>query len=384
MKPLINRKDFPATQNSTYLNAASVALMHQGAANAVIEWQIDLRDYGTLHFDELAEEKIYDDLRLMAARLFHVQPEDIAVGSSATELLASLAWAVDVNPGSNIVSTEVVFPSTIYPWTRVARGSGSEIRLAKGKDGYVQPADVIKLIDDQTKVVCISHVEFGTGQRYDLKKFADAAHAVNALLIADATQSAGMLPIDVQDSGVDVLVCAAYKWLCGPFGVAVMYIAPELQSELYPGLLGWRSHADMWDLRANRLRLPDTAKRFEFSTLAYGSVIGLTQSIKYLLQVGIENIFAYTTDLAGMLIEGLSERGIEIMSPQADDERTAIVAARFPGKGSAEVAGYLNANNVVVSQRGEYVRFSPHLYNEPDDISKTLELIDSMEINFEA
>ena len=384
MKPLINRKDFPATQNSTYLNAASVALMHQGAANAVIEWQIDLRDYGTLHFDELAEEKIYDDLRLMAARLFHVQPEDIAVGSSATELLASLAWAVDVNPGSNIVSTEVVFPSTIYPWTRVVKDSRSEIRLAKGKDGYIQPDDVIALIDDQTKVVCLSHVEFGSGQRYDLKKFADAAHAVNALLIADATQSAGMLPIDVQDSGVDVLVCAAYKWLCGPFGVAVMYIAPELQSELYPGLLGWRSHADMWDLRANRLRLPDTAKRFEFSTLAYGSVIGLTQSIQYLLQVGIENIFAYTTDLASMLIKGLSERGIEIMSPQADDERTAIVAARFPGKGSAEVAGYLNANNVVVSQRGEYVRFSPHLYNEPEDISKTLELIDSMEINFEA
>ena len=126
MKPLINRKDFPATQNSTYLNAASVALMHQGAANAVIEWQIDLRDYGTLHFDELAEEKIYDDLRLMAARLFHVQPEDIAVGSSATELLASLAWAVDVNPGSNIVSTEVVFPSTIYPWTRVVKTPGAK------------------------------------------------------------------------------------------------------------------------------------------------------------------------------------------------------------------------------------------------------------------
>ena len=378
MKALIDRKDFPASHNSTYLNAASVALMLQGAADAVIEWQKDLRDYGTLHFDELAEEKIYEDLRRVAARLFNVQADDIAVGSSATELLASLAWAVDLDPGSNIVSTDVVFPSTIYPWTRVARRSGSEIRLAKGKDGYIRPADVIELIDDQTKVVCISHVEFRTGQRYALKKFADAAHAVNALLIVDATQSAGMLPIDARASSVDALISAAYKWLCGPFGVAVMYITPDLQKKLYPGLLGWRSHKDIWDLRANRLSLPNTAKRFEFSTMAYGSALGLAQSIDYLLQVGIENIFAYTTDLADMLIKGLSERGVEIMSPESDDERTAIVTARFPGKDSAEVTGYLNANHVVVSQRGAYVRFSPHLYNQAADIAKALEVIDQI------
>lgn len=383
MKPLIDRKDFPASHNSTYLNAASVALMLQVAADAVIEWQIDLRDYGTLHFDEVAEEKVYDDLRLVTARLFNAKAEDIAVGSSATELLASLAWAVDLSPGSNIVSTEVVFPSTIYPWTRVARGSGSEIRLAKGKDGYVQPADVLELIDDQTKVVCISHVEFGTGQRYALKKFADAAHAVDALLIVDATQSAGMIPIDIQASRVDVLVSAAYKWLCGPFGVAVMYLAPKLQSELTPGLLGWRSHEDIWDLRGDRLSLPNTAKRFEFSTMAYGSAVGLTQSIDYLLRVGIENIFAYTTELAEMLIRGFNERGIENMSPESDDERTAIVATRFPGKDSAEVTAYLNANQVVVSHRGEFVRFSPHLYNNSEDIEKTLELVDQMKNKFE-
>ena len=383
MKPLIDGNDFPASRNSTYLNAASVALMLQVAADAVIEWQKDLRDYGTIHFDELAEEKIYDDLRRVAARLFHVQDEDIAVGTSATELLASLAWAVDLEPGGNIVSTEVVFPSTIYPWARVARRSGSEIRLAKGKDGYVRPTDVIGLIDDQTKVVAISHVEFGTGQRYALEKFADAAHAVGALFIVDATQSAGMLPIDAQAAGVDVLVSAAYKWLCGPFGVAVMYLAPILQKELYPGLVGWRSHEDIWDLRGDRLSLPETAKRFEFSTMAYGCAVGLTQSIEYLLQVGIENIFKYTTALASMLIEGLSDRGVEIMSPISGDEKTAIVAVKFPGKDSAEVASYLTKNQVVVSQRGEFVRFSPHLYNDSEDIEKTLELVDQMKNKFE-
>jgi selenocysteine lyase/cysteine desulfurase len=187
-----------------------------------------------------------------------------------------------------------------------------------------------------------------------------------------------MLPIDAKTSNVDVLITAAYKWLCGPFGVAVMYVAPHLYKRLDPGLVGWRSHQDMWDHQADRLELPETAQRFEFSTMTYGCAIGLTKSIEYLLQVGISPIFTYTRNLADMLRKGLEQRGIEIISPDNDQERTAILATKFPNKDSAQVVQYLNSHKVVVSKRGEFVRFSPHLYNEPIDIQKTLELIDKI------
>jgi cysteine desulfurase/selenocysteine lyase len=381
MDILVDPKDFPASDKCIYLNTANVCLMYQGAEKAVVEWQNDLSENGSINFDEIAEANVFDGLHRAAARLFNACPEDIAAGSSATELISSLAWAVAPGSGTNVVSTDIVFPSTLYPWLRVARHTNCEIRLAKSQNSYADPDDVIKLIDDRTAVVCVSHVEYSGGQRYDLQKLADVAHAHDALLVVDATQSAGAIPIDAQACGFDALVTGGYKWLCGPFGAAAMYLAPHLQDQLDPGLTGFRSHKDMWDLQANRVDFPATAQRFEYSTMAYGCAIGLARSIEYIVDVGVERIFSYNKYLADLLIDGLQERGIEIISPRSEAERTSIVAARFPGKDPADVARKLKATQVMVSARKDFVRFSPHLYNLSTDIHNTLDKIDDLEEN---
>ena len=136
LTPIVAPDDFPASRKSVYLNTASVCLMYSGAERAVVEWMHDLAENGTIHFDEAAEERAFATLHASAARLFSCRPEEIAVGSSATELLASLAWAVAPTAGSNIVSTGLEFPSTIYPWARVARHTGAEVRLADMKGDY--------------------------------------------------------------------------------------------------------------------------------------------------------------------------------------------------------------------------------------------------------
>jgi selenocysteine lyase/cysteine desulfurase len=378
MEPVADPRDFPAAGKCAYLNAANVALMYRGAAEAVMEWQKDLAENGSVNFDEAAEASVFVSLHSAAARLFSVQPGDIAAGSSATELLGSLAWAVAPGSGANVVGTDVVFPSTLYPWFRVARHTGCEVRMARGRDGCIDPDEVIRLMDERTAVVCLSHVEYGTGQRYDLRKMADAAHGCGALLVVDATQSAGAVPIDAAASGVDALVTGGYKWLCGPFGAAVMYLAPHLQKELDPGLVGFRSHRDMWDLQADRLELPQTAQRFEYSTMAYGCALGLARSVGYLADVGVERVFSYNRYLAGLLIDGLEELGGEIISPRDDPERSSIVAARFPGKDPVELVRKLEAAGVMVSCRKDFIRFSPHLYNRPADIQVTLDSIEEI------
>ena len=376
MDALVAPNDFPTSRTSAYLNAASVALMYRGAERAAIDWQEEVARNGTINFDEAAEESVFEDLHRAGARLFNAKPDDIAVGASATELLCSLAWAVAPGRETNVVSTGVEFPSTLYPWARVARQTNCEIRLAAGQNGYVHPDDLLGLIDDRTAVVSLCHVEYGNGQKYDLGQLGEVAHAHDALLVVDATQSAGAIPIDVTAWRVDALVSAGYKWLCGPFGAAVLYLTPFLQRELDPGLVGFRSHMNMWDLEADRLEFPDTARRFEFSTMSYGCALGLARSIEYLLRVGVERIAAHNLYLADLLREGLAERGAEIVSPQADAERTSITTARFPGKESSAIARHLNAARVVVSPRGNFVRFSPHLYNQPEDIRRALEELD--------
>jgi selenocysteine lyase/cysteine desulfurase len=378
MGQLVDPDDFPGAKQAAYLDAANIALMYQGAQRAIVDWQRDVADNGSLALPETVEGNALDDLHRAAAKLFNAKPEDIAVGSSVTELLGSLAWAVAPGAGSNVVGTAPSFPSTVNPWQRVAAHTGCEIRLAEG-EGDIVPLDaVLELIDDDTSVVCISHVEYGRGQRFDLSSLAATARQHGALFVVDATQSAGAVPIDVQPDAIDVVLSSGYKWLCGPFGAAVMYLAPHLQADLEPGLVGFRSHEDIWDLRTDGLDYARSARRFECSTMAYGCAIGLARSIEFLVEVGVDRIYEHDIELSDMLIEGLRDRGLEITSPLADAERSAIVTARKPGVDSGETADRLRAARVVASSRGDSLRFSPHLYTVEEDIDRTLACLDGI------
>ena len=376
IEPLAGREHFPAVAKSTYLNAASIALMNKEASEAAIDWQKDLAQNGTLSFDEAAEQNVFENLHAVFAGLIGARPDDIAVGSSFTELVSSLAWAMMPGRQENIVGVDVVFPSTIYPWLRLSQTTGCEIRLLETTDYYADQEALIELIDDDTAVVAISHVEFGSGQRYDLRRLSEAAHSHGALLVVDATQSVGAIPIDVSDEGIDILVAAGYKWLCGPFGAAVMYIAPHLQTRFVPGLAGFRSNKDMWDLKADRIEYRDDAGRFEYGTMAYGCALGLARAVEFLLGIGPEAIFEHDMKLRERLASGLKLQGARLLGPSGQKESSPIVSARFPGFSSRALVNFLKEHGVIVSPRADFVRFSPHLYNCSNDIDLALEILD--------
>jgi len=364
--------DFPLTEEWSYLNAANVALMPMSAAKVMTDWQTDVALNGSNNFNDHAEDTAFDGLRDQGAKLFGCRPEDIAGGSSCTELLSSLAWAVMPKEHENVVSTDIVFPSTIYPFTRVSHHTGCEIRLAPGHNGYASFDEIVKNIDRNTSIVSISHVEYTGGQVYDLAALAEVAHADGALLIVDATQSAGAIPIDAPDSGADAIVAGGYKWLCGPFGAAVMYLAPHLQNTLDPGFVGFRSHNNMWDLSPDRLEYPDTAKRFESSTMAFGCIKGLEKSIKYLTDIGIARIYDHNIALADRLIEGLNDLDVEVVSPMTPSERTSIVTCRIEGFNPREIVDSLKERNIVAHKRQDFLRFSPHVYNTDRDVDRAI------------
>ena len=371
----INPEDFPAAKKSTYLNTASVALMYAGCQRAIDQWNTDLAENGTINFNEHAEQTVFDSLHQAFAALVSAKPTDIAVASSATEQLASLAWAIMPPKGSKILSSDIVFPTTVYPFSRVARHTGAVIEFVEGENGYLDPEKLLDSIDHETSVVCLSHVEFGSGQRYDIKTFADTCHQYGALLIVDATQSAGAVPINAPESGADAIICGGYKWLCGPFGVSVMYVAPDLQSSLDPGLIGFRSNKDIWKLDLESQDYPDTAHRFEFSTMAYGCAKGLAESVNYLNRLGVDNIFEHNLQLTDRIIASLDEVGVEIFSPGNQPERTSIVSARCPDIDSKMIVQSLNKENIIISPRRDFFRFSPHLYNTAEDIDIAIDAI---------
>ena len=378
MNSITAEKDFPSAKNFVYLNAANVALMYSGAEKCIQDWFKDVALNGSNNFNEDAEQNVFEVLHLAAARLINTSSENISAGSSATELLSSLAWAVSPTKDQNVVSTRIVFPSTVYPWQRVANSTGCEVRLANENNNFVNVDDIIDLIDQDTKVVCVSHVEFSNGQAFDLDLLSQAAHEHDALFVVDATQSAGAIPIDVKKTPIDVLVAGAYKWLCGPFGAAFMYITSELLDKLEPGLVGFRSHENMWDLNASRLEYSKDAKKFEFSTMAFGCAIGLARSIDYLNTIGVKNIFDYNMQLCDILIEGLQSRNAVINSPLDKKNGSSIITAYFDGVDTETIIKSLKAAQIFVSNRAGSIRFSPHLYNNDIDIETTLTELDNI------
>ena len=365
----------------TNLSFANVATTSPAAHNASLSWSDALARGGAAEFDGEAEKNGMLPLRHATARLISCEIEDVCVGSSATELLCSIAWAVWPEKGSNVVSTRSSFPSTVYPWSRVAEASGAEIRLAEHDSNlYTNPKDILELIDESTSVVTLSHVEFSNGQRYDIEKFAKAAHDVGAILVIDATQSMGMFPIDAPSCGADVIVSSGYKWLRGTYGAAVGYISPSIRSNLNPGLVGFRSHADIWDLRADRMDLPDDASKFEYTTIHFGAALGLAAAVEEICDIGIEEVWRYDLILAESVVNGANNLGLGVVSPMSAEERSAIVSLRLPDGVSSEVVAkrLQDEYSILVTSRSGFLRVSPHIDNSIEQVNSLISALEEI------
>ena len=365
----------------TNLSYANVATTSPAAHRIATEWADSLARGGAAEFDAEAEKNGMLPLRSAAASLLSCEIEDVCCGSSATGLLCSIAWAVMPKDRQNVVSTRASFPSTVYPWSRVSEETGAEIRLAQYDENYyTDPDEIISLIDENTAVVTVSHVEYANGQRYDLAVLADAAHAVGAMLVVDATQSMGMVPIDANASGADVIVASGYKWLRGSYGAAVGFISQRVRAKLNPGLIGFRSHKDIWDMKSDRLTLPDDASRFEFTTLHFGVSQGLAASIQELVSIGAEEVWEHDMRLADAIIDAALTRGLRISSPTNERERSAIVSI-FPPQGSdcSEIVRRLQDEyGILVTNRSGMVRVSPHIDNSIEQIEFLFEALDEI------
>lgn len=378
----VDLDDFPTARKVTYLNSASISLMPRPAVEAMIEFQRKIAGGGTIGFDEEAETQALEDARNEAALLLGSHRDEIAILSSATEGLCSVAGSLDIPEGANVVSTDADFPSVVYPWMRPGKGTHVEVRLAKNRDGVVSEHDLEKLVDDHTFAISISHVEYGTGQRFDLRWLSEVAHSHGSLLVLDATQSAGLVPIDVGRDSVDALVAGGYKGLLGPFGAAIFYLKRDLAKKASPLLVGWRSTRVPYALDATKLDFADGAKKFEASTMNYAASIGLAESMRYLRVVGYSAVTEHVTSLAGELdraVKGskrLSEA--KILTPSNLNSRANIISLRFKEANQDAIVAELGRRNVIVSQRFNGVRFSFHVYNTEGDVSTAVKALEAL------
>lgn len=369
---------FPVTRGYAYLNHAAV-----GPAPASVAWAVSqafeaLSLSGSLEMDG---RQPATEARQRVAQLLNVAPETIAFTKNVSDSFTIIAQGLDWRAGDNIVTAEGEFPANVYPWLNLAE-QGVETRFAPIVAGRLPLEEIAARIDERTRLVSISAVEFGSGIRNDVAEVARLAHAAGALCAVDGIQALGALRLDATAAELDFVSSGSAKWLLSPAHVGFLYVRPTVLPLLRVAQRGWRSVTEPFDFFNYTQPMRADAGRLEGGSVNWLALVALDAALALLDAAGAEQIEQRALALAARVRAGLAARGYEITSPDAAAERSAIVTCRWPGShtdAAAEVVAQLaSETQTVISARNGLMRVSPHFYNTEDDIQRLLDSLDQL------
>jgi selenocysteine lyase/cysteine desulfurase len=383
------RNDFPALNKTVFLASAGVGPLPRSSLVAMQKYEKGAR----IDFSEKVwKEDPWAEVRELAAKLIHASPEEVVLTNSTSAGINLLAGALDWKKGENIVLNDLEYPANVFPWLYQADRHGLEVRMVRSHNGTIPRDALIKAIDKRTRVLAVSHVEFGTGYRNDVAVLAEAVHKLGGLICVDAIQSLGVLKVDVKDLGIDVLATGGYKWLCGPLGTGFAYIREGLMEKLLPPIANyanlpnsdeeivWNALVAGTNYPTEHAPLAKNGKRFEAEGLSATLFTGLAASLRYFLDMGDEAIEAKITELVSYCIDESQQAGIDLLSPTAPEERAGIVTLRVPFDLSqpAEVGKLekkLREAKINAHPRSGGLRLSIHFFNTPQDIDRVTSFV---------
>lgn len=363
-------EEFPVTRECAYMNhAGSGPLPRRG-----VERMASLADLVSRSGDRrwLERNTEMDRVRGLAARLLGARhPHEIAFVENTSSALSLVAGGIDWKAGDTIVSAALEFPSNVYPWMQLAE-RGVELRQVPERDGRIDPDELLAALDERTRMVALSWVQYGSGFRSDLARLGAACRERGILFVVDAIQGLGALPIDVERECVDVCAASSHKWLLGPEGIGLLYVSDRVIEQVRPIRSGWRSMRKMFDWTDMELSFAEGARRFESGTLnAYG-IVALGGSLEIFLEIGAAALEQRVLALAGRAATGLADLGFQVISSRRPGETSGIVAAVHPRHAAGELVKYLAKKDVVAAARMGRFRVSAHFYNSFDEIDRML------------
>lgn len=365
---------FPVTERVTYLNHAAVSAPPIPTINAIQSQLADVSQNGSVNFRKWLAVK--ENARLLLAGMLGGRREQVAFVRNTSDGLSTVANGLDWKPGDNLVTFRNEFPSNLYPWLRLRDTLGVEVRLCEEREGRVDVDGLIGLIDERTRLVAISQVQYASGFRADLERIGRAARARDALLVVDVIQALGVIPLDVESELVDVAAAACHKWLLTPEGVGLLYLSDRARDRIQPTLVGWTSVPDPDDYGNFEQGWNTGTLAWETGTAPVSLIHGLEASLKLLLEVGISRIESHLETLTEHLCERMKATDYEVVSSRQPGEKSQIVCIRHTGGLTAmDLYVHLKERNIITAPRVNRLRISPHLYNtleEMDELVKQL------------
>jgi cysteine desulfurase/selenocysteine lyase len=387
------RHHFPGLQGKTFLDAACVGLAPVEAKLA-IEGFLD-RSVSCSDRDASAHHIALDEMRGTAvregARLLDAEPDEIALVESTTHGLNVIASAIPFAPHENVVICDLEFLQVAIPWLKLAeRGALGEVRLVRNRDGAVPVEAFAEHVDDNTRAVVVSSVQWTNGYAVDLFGLAELCRAHGALLVVDAIQQLGATALSVRDTPADIVVAGGHKWLNAPFGCGLLYVRrstlPELRMPSW-GYLGLDAPEGGWGRyfatrNTTPVRIydfPTTAKSLEINgTANYPGAVGLGASLELVNGLGIGAIQEHVVSLTDRLHEELPALGVRVVTRPEPEVRSGITTFEVSDRESENEA-FVQAlldERVYVAMRYTSgvggIRISTHFFNDHADLDRLL------------
>jgi selenocysteine lyase/cysteine desulfurase len=356
------RHRFPIFERLVYVNSCSQGALSDAVRDSYADYLRDWEEKGA-PWEYWVERS--EAARAAFAGLVNAEPDEVAVTTSLSAGVSALASGLRFARRSKIVTTELEFPTVGQIWhAQESRGA----RVA-----HAHPSEFDRVVDDDTAVVSITHVSYRTGEMIDAKAVAALAHERGALVLLDAYQSAGSIPIDVKELGVDFLAAGTVKYLLGSAGLGFFYCRRELWDRAWPTATGWFADQDIFQMDIHDYSPSPTARRFQSGTPPIPSIYAGIAGIELIQEIGIEETREHVLHLNAHLIAGIDELGGKVVTPHERERHGALICVKSTDVD--ELVTALGRWGIVTSERDGNVRISPHAYNSLEDIDLVLEAL---------
>jgi kynureninase len=361
------RHRFPIFERLVYINSCSQGALSDRVRAAYEAYLHDWDEKGAPweYWVERGEAA-----RAAFAELVNAHPDEVAVTTSLSAGVSALASGLRYARRSKIVLTDLEFPTVGQIWHAQTSRGARIVHVPPAADGTIPVDRFAAAIDDDTLLVSLTHVSYRTGSLLDVEAVVRLAHERGALVLLDAYQSVGSVPVDVRALGVDFLAAGALKYLLGSAGLAFFYARRELVERIWPTATGWFADRDIFEMDAWDYSPSPTARRFESGTPPIPAIYAAIAGIELMQEIGIEDTRAHVQELNHRLIAGLDELKATLATPRRAKRRGALICVRSNDVG--ELVSALRREGIVTSSRDGNLRISAHAYNSFEDVDAVL------------
>ena len=372
------RQEWFEIEDAIYLNFAGQSAMPKVSVRAVqaaLEWKkFPNRLPDSAYFD------VPNRVRASLAKLIGAHPDDIALTTGASTGMSVVAYGLSWKPGDEVITAKGEFPLQYTTWKPMQEREGIVVKVVAPSGRFITADDLIAAMTPRTRLISVSMVRFDDASLLDAKRVAAACHAQGALLLLDVSQCCGGMALNVNDLGVDFMVCAGYKWLLSPYGTGFFWGKSGHLAAIRPGPYYWAAAEGAEKFHALASDTPKPvpgARRWDMAeTSNYLNIAAMDASVEFVLCAGPETVYEHNRKLIDFLYERLPKDLCVPASPVDSAQRGpyGCIAARSPEK-TAALYEKLRKENVVTALREGHIRVSPHLYNTERDIDKLISVI---------